>query len=121
MPAETDVLQFCAAVFKSVWALELLLTLRRFPELSWHAAELIKELCCSSGVVAESLDNLTAAGLVIEGEGGFCYRSGDASMDEMVAAVQELYATKPTAVIREIMTTPNMKLKILSDAFRIKE
>ena len=67
MPAETDVLQFCAAVFKSVWALELLLTLRRAPELSWHAAELIKELRCSSGVVAESLDNLTAAGLVIEG------------------------------------------------------
>lgn len=121
MPSETDVLQFCAAVFKSVWALELLLTLRNTPELSWRAADLIKELRCSSGVVADSLDNLTAAGLVVEDDGRFRYRSGDARLDEMAAALQELYATKPTAVIREIMTTPNMKLKLLSDAFRINK
>ena len=121
MPSESDVLQFCAAVFKSVWALDLLLTLRKFPELSWHAAELIKELRCSSGVVSEALDNLIAAGLVVEDAGGFRYSPADPRLDDMVVAVGELYAAKPTSVVREIMTTPNMKLKLLSDAFRINK
>jgi hypothetical protein len=120
MISETDALQFCAAVFKSVWALELLLTLRKAPQLSWHPAELIKEVRGSNGVIIEALNNLTAAGLAVEEAGGFRYRSGDAQLDEMVAAVEALYATKPMAVVREIMTTPNLKLKILSDAFRIK-
>jgi DNA-binding IclR family transcriptional regulator len=121
MPSETDVLQFCAAVFKSVWALDLLLTLRRTPHLSWTAADLIKELRCSSGVVTDALDNLSAAGLVVEDDGGFRYAPADERLDEMVNAVGALYAAKPTSVVREIMTTPNMKLKLLSDAFRINK
>jgi DNA-binding IclR family transcriptional regulator len=121
MPSETDVLQFCAAAFKSVWALELLLMLKQHEDVTWRAADLIKELRCSSGVVSEALDNLTAAGLVVEDDGGFRYAAADARLDEMVSAVRELYAAKPTAVVREIMTTPNMKLKLLSDAFRINK
>jgi hypothetical protein len=121
MPSESDVLQFCAAVFKSVWALDLLLTLRKTPELSWHSAELIKEMRCSSGVVTEALDNLIAAGLVVENAGGFRYSPADVRLDETVGALRELYATKPTAVIREIVATPNTKLKLLSDAFRINK
>jgi len=120
MPAETDVLQFCAAVFKSVWALDVLLTLKRDPDVVWHAADLIKDLRGSSGVVIEALDNLIVAGLAVEEAGGYRYGAGDARLDELTDALQELYAVKPTVVIREIMTAPNMKLKILSDAFRIK-
>jgi hypothetical protein len=120
MPSEPDVLQFCAAVFKSVWALELLLTLKRQPGVAWGESDLIKELRCSSGVVIEALNNLSAAGLVVEEAGGYRYRSGDPRLDELTDALQELYAVKPTVVIREIMAAPNVKLKILSDAFRIK-
>lgn len=119
MPSETDVLQFCAAVFKSVWALELLLALKQDPAVTWQAADLIKELRCSSGVIVEALDNLILAGLVLQEAGGYRYRSGDPRLDALTGALQRLYAVKPAVVIREIMTAPNMKLKILSDAFRI--
>lgn len=122
MISEDAVLGFAAALFKSVWALELLLTLRRRHDRAWIADELIRELRSSQVVIAEALNNLVAAGLVVEEEGGrYRYQAGTPAMDEMVDELEKLYATKPTAVIREIVTTPNTKLKILSDAFRIKE
>ena len=122
MISEDEVLRFAAALFKSVWALELLLTLRRGRDRSWVAGELIKELRSSQVVVVEALSNLVVAGLVVEEEGGrFRYQVGSTGIDETVGELENLYATKPTVVIREIVTTPNLKLKILSDAFRIKE
>ena len=122
MISEDAVLGFAAALFRSVWALELLLALRRGHDRAWTADELIRELRSSQVVIAEALNNLVAAGLVVEEEGGrFRYQGGTPATEEMVAALEGLYAAKPTAVIREIVTTPNMKLKILSDAFRIKE
>ena len=122
MISEDAVLSFAAALFRSVWALELLLALRRGHDRAWAADELIRELRSSQVVIAEALNNLVVAGLVVEEEGGrFRYQGGTPAMEEMVAALEGLYAAKPTAVIREIVTTPNMKLKILSDAFRIKE
>ena len=122
MISEDAVLSFAAALFKSVWALELLLTLRRGRERTWAADELIRELRSSQVVIAEALNNLVVAGLVVEEEGGrFRYQGGTPVTEEMVGELEKLYATKPTAVIREIVTTPNVKLKILSDAFRIKE
>jgi hypothetical protein len=122
MIAEDDVLGFAAGLFKSVWALELLLTLRRGRNQSWLAAELIKELRSSRVVIVEALTNLVVTGLVVEDEGGrFRYHVGSAGIDEMVGELETLYAMKPTVVMREIVSAPNLKLKILSDAFRIKE
>jgi hypothetical protein len=122
MIAEDEVLRFAAGLFKSVWALELLLTLRRGRDRSWLADELIKELRSSQVVVVEALNNLVVTGLVVEEGGGrFRYHAGNAGVDEMVGELEALYAMKPTVVMREIVTTPNLKLKILSDAFRIKE
>jgi hypothetical protein len=122
MIAEDEVLRFAAGLFKSVWALELLLTLRRGRERAWLSGELIKELRSSQVVIVEALTNLVVAGLVVEEETGrFRYHVGSAAIDEMIGELEKLYATKPTVVVREIVTTPNLKLKILSDAFRIKE
>jgi hypothetical protein len=122
MIAEDELLRFAAGIFKSVWALELLLTLRRGRDRSWPAAELIKELRSSQVVVVEALSNLVVAGLAVEDEGGrFRYQAGSPGIDQTIGELESLYATKPTVVIREIVTTPNLKLKILSDAFRIKE
>ena len=122
MTAEDDVLRFAAGLFKSVWALELLLALRRGGDRSWLAEELIKELRSSRVVVVEALSNLVVAGLVVQEEDGrFRYHVGSSGIDEMIGELEALYATKPTVVMREIVTTPNLKLKILSDAFKIKE
>lgn len=122
MISEDAVLEFAAAVFKSVWALDLLFALKRLRNRSWQPSEIIKELRGSRVVVTEALANLTAAGLVIEDDaGGYRYHAGFPSADELVSELEQLYAIKPTSVIRLIVSSPNEKLQILSDAFRIKE
>jgi len=121
MIPEDTVLDFAGALFRSVWALELLLALKR-RERSWQAADIIKELRGSRVVVTESLNNLITAGLVIRhDDGGYRYRTGSGSADEMVSELERLYTEKPTVVVRKIVTSPSAKLQILSDAFRIKE
>jgi hypothetical protein len=44
MITEHDILEFAGASFKSVWALELLLALRRAPDRSWAPSGLIEDL-----------------------------------------------------------------------------
>ena len=89
MISEDAVLSFAAALFKSVWALELLLMLRRGAARAWGADELIRELRSSQVVIAEALNNLVVAGLVVEEEGGrFRYQGGTPIMEETVAALR---------------------------------
>ncbi|HWA89844.1 MAG TPA: hypothetical protein VG889_07405 [Rhizomicrobium sp.] len=121
MSSEADILEFAGASFRSVWALELLLMLRRTRERSWTAGDIIKELRSSQVVVIEALNNLMAAGLVHQEDNGDYRYGGIGRAEELVGELQALYAVKPTAVMRVIVNSPNTKLQILSDAFRIKE
>jgi hypothetical protein len=122
MIPEDTVLEFAAALFPSVWTLELLLMLKRDSARLWRADELIQELRSSEVVVSDGLGNLLAAGLLVEQEPGrFRYHPASPDLDAMVGALQAIYAVKPVSVIRTIVSTPNRKLKLLSDAFKFKE
>ena len=121
MNLEDDILEFAGASFRSVWALELLLTLRHTRERSWTAGDIIKELRSSRVVVIEALNNLMAAGLVVQEDNGDYRYGAIGPTEEMVGELARLYAVKPTVVMRQIVNSPNTKLQILSDAFRIKE
>lgn len=122
MVSEEEILDFAGASFRSIWALELLLKLRSGRDRAWRSSEMIKDLRSSRLVVAEALANLIAAGLAVEeDDGGYRYRCGSAGTEEIVAELEKLYAVKPTQVMRKIVDSPNSKLQILSDAFRLKE
>lgn len=122
MIPEEQVLEFAGASLQSVWALEILLTLKRDPAKEWTANDLIRELRSSQVGVAEALQNLRSAGLVVETNGQlYRYHPGSAAVDAFVTELVKVYAAKPVAVVRSIVTSPNRKLQILSDAFRIKE
>lgn len=121
MISEEAALSFAGALFKSVWALELLFLLRRQAEREWRQDEMILDLRSSQVVVAEGLDNLLSAGLAVEIDAGrYRYQSGSPAMEEIIDKLQKIYAMKPAAVIREIVMSPNRKLQILSDAFKFK-
>lgn len=121
IPEET-VLNFSGALFRSVWALELLLALKQDPDRRWLTSDIIRELRGSQVVATDALNNLIASGLVIQDDSGrYRYQPGSTALDEMVVELEKLYALKPTSVIRKIITSPSVKLQILSDAFRIKE
>ena len=122
MASEAEILEFAGASFRSVWALELLLMLRASRERNWEPAEILKELRSSQVAVVEALHNLIAAGLVVEEDGARFRYNATGRLEDAVGALAQLYALKPAVVMRQIVNSPsNVKLQILSDAFRIKD
>ena len=114
---------FIQDALKSVWALELLLLLHRDRERGWRSDQLVRELRGSEVVVSEALAGLRAAGLTAEtASKTFKYgpSPGD-ELDQQVNALAEIYATRPMAVIKAITGSPNEKLRIFSDAFKLRD
>jgi DNA-binding IclR family transcriptional regulator len=119
---EDDVLAFVQKSVKSVWALELLLLLRREKQRSWRPDDLVRELRSSQAAVGGALDGLRSAGFV-DADAGELYRYAPASpeLDEMAGSIEAVYAAKPMAVAKAIMSAPNDKLRIFADAFKLKD
>jgi hypothetical protein len=116
-----DVLRFIRTTIRSVWALELLLLLRRDPARAWNVEALIRELRGSAGIVAGAMTELEAAGLVAAADDAFRYRPASPELDALVAATAAAYAEYPVAVTHAIFTAPSDKIRLFADAFRIKQ
>jgi hypothetical protein len=118
---DEEIFAFVRASVRSVWALELLLLLRRDPARAWHPDELVRELRGSAAIVHEELAALCSAGLCGHVDGRYQYQPASPARDSLAGALQETYAARPMAVVKAIMTAPNEKLRIFSDAFKLKE
>jgi hypothetical protein len=122
MPTADAISGFIAATFRSVWALELLWILRRNRERSLSRAEMVSELRGSSLVVTQSLDSLATAGLVlVEPDGSARYGPASKAIDGLAAATEELYARRPDAVRRVIVSAANPGVTAFADAFRLRK
>jgi DNA-binding IclR family transcriptional regulator len=113
-------LRFIGSSFRSVWALELLLFLKREPRL-WSRDELISALRASDLVVNKALDELVAAGFVsIEGEGAR-YMPATDDIATHVKQVEEVYSARPDAVRRAIVSTTTSGATAFADAFKLRK
>lgn len=122
MPSQQDVSSFIRATFRSVWALELLCFLRQDRERSLSHEEMVAGLRGSDLVVSQSVDSLTAAGLVLadaDGSARYCPASDD--LDALVEAAAALYARSPDAVRRMIVAAVNPAITAFADAFRLRK
>jgi hypothetical protein len=122
MPSQQDVSSFIAATFRSVWALELLCFLRQERSRSLSHEEMVAGLRGSDLVVSQSVDSLTAAGLVLaeaDGSARYCPASDD--LDALVEAAAALYAKSPDAVRRTIVAAANPAITAFADAFRLRK
>ena len=116
---EHDLLSFITSSFRSVWALELLLVLKREPRL-WPRGELVATMRASELVVSKALDTLVAAGLVsLEGEGARYMPVSDEVAD-CVDRTEKLYAARPNAVRRAIVSASAGDVTAFADAFRLR-
>ena len=114
-----DLLRLIGSSFRSVWALELLLLLKR-ESRAWPPEELISTLRASDLVVNKALDELVAAGLVsIEGEGAR-YMPASASIASEMDEVEKAYAGRPDAVRRAIVSATSSGATAFADAFRLR-
>jgi len=114
-----DLPRFIAASFPSVWALELLLALKREAG-PVSREELVATLRASELVVAKALDALVAAGLVsIEGEGAR-YLPVNRQVEDSVDHVEQLYRSRPNAVRRIIVASGSSSAAAFADAFKLR-
>jgi hypothetical protein len=115
-----DLLGFIGSSFRSVWALELLLVLKREPR-PWSPTELESVLRASELVVNQSVEGLVAAGLAsVEGE-RVSYMPVSEHVARCVEGVEELYAARPNAVRRAIIASSASGATAFADAFRLRK
>lgn len=115
-----DLLGFIGTSFRSVWALELLLLLKREPR-AWSPEELISTLRASELVVNKAIGELVAAGfLTLEGEGAR-YMPANEEIARRVGEVEKLYAARPDAVRRAIISATASGATAFADAFRLRK
>ncbi|HEX2559263.1 MarR family transcriptional regulator [Phenylobacterium sp.] len=121
MSVDPDLLTFIREHIRSVWALELLLLLKRNPERRWTPDELVRELRASASLITNNLDALQRAGLIALDEDGRCrYAPAGPVLDRLCNELEAAYRERPVALINVIASPPD-KLQSLADAFRIRK
>jgi hypothetical protein len=119
---EEEILAFIQKSIKSVWALELLLLLRRQRDHVWGVEELVRELRSSDAAVSEAIASLQSSGFVAADSGDLIrYSPASPELDQVGGEIDATYAEKPLAVVKVIMSAPNEKLRIFADAFKLKD
>ncbi len=121
MPASAELAGFLHLQFRSVWALELLLHLKRNSERAWSRAELVEAFRASDAVIGTSLDNLLAGGLVVvEDDQHARYCPANDDLERLIGETAMLYAKSPDAVRRLIVSSPASDVSAFADAFRLR-
>jgi hypothetical protein len=115
-----DALLFIAASFPSVWALELMLTLKREGRPRTRH-DLNETLRASALVVSKAVDALVAAGIAsIEGE-AVVLSPVNRDVEDWLEQVEHLYRTRPNMVRRVIVAASTTSgATAFADAFRVR-
>jgi hypothetical protein len=120
MPSDEDVSSFIRSTFRSVWALELLCFLRQDRSRGLSHEEMVAGLRGSDLVVTQSVNALTAAGLVVaESDGSARYNPASEDLDQLAERAAALYARSPDAVRRTIVAAANPAITAFADAFKL--
>ena len=121
MKSSTDeILRFIASSFRSIWALELLLVLKS-ADRPWSHEELVATMRASDLVVSKALDALEAAGLVSNLGDKAQYMPVSDQVAALVDQAELLYAKRPDAVRRAIVSTSAGDAAAFADAFRLRK
>ena len=113
-----DLLRFIAASFPSVWALELLLMLKR-ERRAWTHEQLVATSRASELVVNRALDALVAAGLASIGDDGAMYLPVSDDVEECVNRVERLYQSRPNRVRRAVVAASTGSAAAFANAFKL--
>jgi hypothetical protein len=120
MASSDELATFIGSSFRSVWALELLLLLKREAR-ACSREDLVTSLRASPAVVEQAFESLSAAGLA--GADGLCltYMPVSPEVASLVGETEQLYRSRPDRVRRVIVASSNKGLAAFSDAFRLKD
>ena len=120
MASERDLPDLIRTHLSSVWALELLLLVRRERDRGWTVKGLTDELRASLPIVTSVLDAFERSGLVThDGDGRYRYAPASKLLGEFGDLVERQYRERPVAVIN-LIVAPEDRLQQLADAFRFR-
>jgi hypothetical protein len=115
---DRELAAFTREHMRSVWAVELLLLLRRDRERCWAPELLVAELRASSMLVADNLAAFERSGLAVQDdEGCWRYAPAGAALDDLATRLEAAYRQRPVAIINLIATPPD-PIQGLADAFK---
>ncbi|MBA3525751.1 MAG: hypothetical protein M3438_07875 [Pseudomonadota bacterium] len=121
MARDEDVTRFIESSFPSVWSLEVLLLLRR-EQRGCTRDELVEALRASDLVIDQALASLVAGGLAALDDGGLAmYMPASKEISLLVDKTEDLYAKRPDAVRRTIISGSMSGLTAFVDAFRLRK
>jgi predicted transcriptional regulator len=115
-----ETLSFIASSFRSVWALELLLVLKR-EQRTWSHEELVATMRASELVVTRALVALEAAGLVSNDGDKAQFMPVGEDVAELVEAAAALYARRPDSVRRAIVSASSGEAAAFANAFKLRK
>jgi hypothetical protein len=122
VPVDPRLLDILGSSIGSIWALELLLILRRDPARTWTSAALVTELRSSDLVVSQSIERLERGGLVVrDDDGAVRFAPATPDLETAITSIDDEYRLRPGAVRRAIIAAPDDKLKSFSDAFLFRK
>lgn len=121
MSADKDLTLFVRDHVRSVWALELLLVLRRDADRCWAVDDLVRELRASTTLVQTNLELFERSGLSVRDDAG-CHRYAPASavLDDLCARLEAAYRERPVAIINLIAKPSADVVQSLADAFKFR-
>lgn len=121
MARDEDVTRFIQSSFPSVWSLEVLLLLKR-ERRGRTREQLVEALRASDLVINQALESLVAGGLAALDEAGLAsYLPTSDDISKLVDKTEALYATRPDAVRRTIISGSMSGLTAFVDAFRLRK
>lgn len=114
---QAELASFVREHMRSVWAVELLLLLRRDPERCWRADALVAELRASANLVQDNLAAFERSGLAICNDAGeWCYAPANPVLDDLASRLEAAYRERPVSVIN-LIARPD-PIQGLADAFK---
>ena len=120
MADDPDLAAFVREHVRSVWAVELLLVLKRDPERCWPAADLVRELRASTMLVSDNLQRFERSGLVIRDDNdSWRYAPASPLLDDLTTQLEAAYRERPVSVINLIAAPPD-PVQGLADAFKFR-
>ena len=120
MPGRPDFPQLVRTHIASVWALEVILLLRRDVERWWSAKALSDELRATVAIVDTCVAQFQRRGLVASDlEGRHRYAAASQPLDDFCARLAAEYRERPVAIIN-LIAAPEDRIQQLADAFRFR-
>ena len=111
---------FLRTCVRSVWALELLLLIKRQPK-TWSVVLLTQELRANTSLVQGVLATFETAGLVVQaGPDAYVFQPASETLRACCDQLEQAYRERPVATVNLIVASAAGSLQSFADAFRFK-